>query len=170
MFVAFFAAGFVTALGFSGLAYSASRLVTLKPDIVYNIVIKRILNNDNSYSIQTQELLGNALSVGDFRAYSYVNARWRNRLEQQQYIQQHGSCGLKNKILQYYQPKRLQLFFSLNGSKGNGIVSCEVENQYTSSYKPKFVLLAVDNLNTQQRIVLYGDTAYAIYKGIIKLR
>lgn len=167
---AMFIAGFIVALGMSGVIYGINRLITIKPDTVYNLVTSRILNPANTYYIQTHGILGDQLQLGEFRAYSYIKPSWRSAIQRKQYTTQLPNYSIKSIWLRYYQPKRLQLFFSLNGSKGQGIVSCEVENQFTGSARPRFILLSIDNITTQQRVVLYGDANYSIYRGIIKLR
>ena len=80
----------------------------------------------------------------------------------------------KTGIYKYWQPKRCQLMFQVLGSNGvSGMATAEVEKNWRGDHK--YNLLSVDlidgrNSSSAERIILEGDPAYKIYKGVIKLR
>ena len=194
--VAFFA-GLLTAFGLVLLASLGRRALTLRPEAVYHEALKQVLNDVTVRAFLGSELRSGAFRAYSFLP---GGIRWpqsptsnaaANRSAQSPSASPSSStpassptsvpvgsagssaggwsgAGVASAVLGYWRPRRLQLFFQVTGDTGeHGMVSCEVEKVRGQA---KYNLLAVDILNTGQRVVLRGDPTYSIYQGVIKLR
>jgi hypothetical protein len=172
-----FLAGMATAWGLSLVLYLANRSWRISPELVYNEAIKRVLNDN-----RIKQRLGMEIAAGTFKAYSFIPGaiRWSSsdRLAASRTISIHQQAtgqliqpnSFAYKYLQVYQPKKFQLFFQINNKANSqhAMVSSEVEKSYNGTLI--WNLLAVDLLESGDRVVLAGDPDYKIYQGIIKLR
>lgn len=138
-----------------------TRFLRLRPESIFQAALKRI-NSDAT----VKTYMGHQISPSQFRAYSYVPGSLRMTQEERDRALARGMKG----VHKWWRPKRLQLFFQVQGSNGVlGMCSAEVEKSWTG--ETAYNLLAIDLATQgQERIVLEGDPHYSIYKGVIRLR
>jgi len=159
-----FLAGIVSGLGLVALFSIGARALSPRPEPVYRMVLKTVSNNGRVIA-----RLGEPITPGKFRAYSIVEGELRVRSN---------SAGPTSTSLapspepgwwqRIWKPRRVQMLFTLNGSRTTGIVSAEV--QMDERANPFFRLLAMDVVDgPPERIVLHGDPNYKIEQGPVKL-
>lgn len=165
-----FVAGLATGVGLVGTAMLTRRVLSLRPESVYQDALKQVLND-----ITVRSFLGNSIKTGSFRAYSFVPGSVRmpgtiTAAEAEPVVDAVAAANPSwlDRLSKYWKPRRLQLFFQITGSDGNhAMCSAEVQKVRGSM---QYNLLCVDILNTGQRVVLMGSPDYQIYQGVIKLR
>jgi hypothetical protein len=163
----------------------------IRPDAVYSIAMKKVLND-----IRIQHILGDQIKTAAFKAYSFVpgHIRWspQDRAQARLAMELHRASNeysdlkvtidhekakhstlkklFNERFLLWYKPKSLQLFFQLNSTDNSvhAMVSAEVEKTFRGELV--WNVLAVDFMDSGDRIVVEGDPDLSIYKGIIKLR
>jgi len=131
----------------SFLVFAANRALALRPEPLYHHTLKVVTSDP-----QVIARLGTPLKSGPFRLHAPIRSKWRFQAEKGvDYM------GWER----YWTPRKMQLLFSLMGSKHSGIVTAEVKN--VGIDRPVITVLAVDVLDDSgDRLVLVGDPKKSI--------
>jgi len=129
-----------------------ARFLTLRPDVVTRQMLKKVCLNP-----QVEAEIGKQIRQIGFQASQQTNAAVRWRAEPG--VTYYGWD-------RYIKYRNLHLFFQINGEKGQGLVSCEVEKDLKGNEITK--ILAVDVFETGSRIVVEGDPTRSLCSGFIK--
>jgi hypothetical protein len=149
-----YSAGLASALAMNMIFKTGVGLMSLDPRTSYKAILKRV-KEDSRVTAQ----LGGNLKTSGFRAYSHVDGGVRLR-------------GVKGVDYygwtRFYRPAALQVMFNLSGEKGNAVIGAELESDGRGGFH--YNVLALNNLQTNERTVLAGDGKKSIWKGVTKLR
>lgn len=153
---------FLTGLASGGVLVTmfsaASRLFSVRPELVYATAIKRVLKDE-----KVLQALGEGIQTGKFRAYTVTDGGPRVFKAREE--------GKRDFVgwQRYYEPKKVQMIFQVQGSNGIGMISCDASKDFSGNII--FETMALDVLGTGQHVKIIGsDTDERIYKGIIQLR
>lgn len=134
-----------------------NRYCSLRPETVYWGMLKRV---EKDPVVMAQ--LGTGLTpLSDFRAYTITPGGIRTDPEER--------AKYTNAVSKWYRPRRMQMMFSIKGSKGKGMISAEVESTSLMS-DFRYVHLALDNFENEERTLLAGRDDKSVYTGRIQLR
>lgn len=138
------------------LAY-ASRLFTIRPELVYKQVFKRLQKD-----VRVNELLGGGLSAGKFRAYTLNPGGFAVLSEEGKSVDDYSGWE------RFWRPQKMQMMFQVSGKSDDAMVSFEGQKLLDGSMQFNSVVL--DVMESGERVVLEGDGSIVIYQGKIKLR
>jgi len=159
-----FLGGLVTGIGVMACVWAGSRALRLRPEPVFRQAMQRVQADET-----VRSFMGQRIVPGSFRAYSLVPGGIRLSEEERELAEKN-----RKGVYKYLRPKRLQLFFQVNGSDGvNGMVSAEVEKTWRGEHAYNLLSVELEQKadgGGGERIVLEGPLDREIYKGVIKLR
>ncbi len=139
-------------------SFVVRRFWSLRPDTVYWKMLKHAQRDPKVLA----RVGADPQPLSDFRAYTFVPGGLRtNATERAKYT---------SFIAKWYKPHRLQMMFTVKGSKGTGMLSAEVEATSTMS-DFTYVHLALDMLDGDEgKLVLQGREDKIVYSGQTSLR
>ena len=143
-----------------GIAFAVRRYIVINPEAVYKEVVRRV-----SSEAVVKSMIGENITTGQFKAFAFVPGSLRSKPLNEPHPS--ATTTWSGRILKFYRPRRLQLFFQINASHGSAMVSTEVE-KFGGIHR--YNTLCIDLVDTNERLVLEGPPEYRIYQGIIKLR
>eukprot|EP01006_Ploeotia_vitrea_P065664 TRINITY_DN93609_c0_g1_i1.p1 TRINITY_DN93609_c0_g1~~TRINITY_DN93609_c0_g1_i1.p1 ORF type:complete len:333 (-),score=53.71 TRINITY_DN93609_c0_g1_i1:1035-2033(-) len=157
--------GFMSAFVAMGMGLVIRNWIVIHKDLVYRHVLKRVVNDPN-----VKTLLGGRspkISSSHFTAYHETGGM----MHKMKSIQRAGDISYKTLLAT--QPRRLQLLFQIESDQTQRVamVSCDVhKKRRLMGSQLHYKSIAVDCMDTGDRVLLEGGDSDVIYKGIVKLR
>eukprot|EP00808_Paulinella_micropora_P019609 g20352.t1 len=149
-------AGFWTGVGttlvMGGTVMLGSRAFVITPDAAYWHTLKKVTTDP-----KVLESLGKS-APGHFRAYSVIGGHPRVFAD---------AASAYDRWDRFWHPKTVQLLFQLKGTKADGLVAAEV---CIRAEEYDYQLLTVNNLTTNDRVVLEGHPGKKEWSGSLRLR
>lgn len=132
-----------------------SRMFLFLPESVFRASLKRVKDDQKIISY-----LGGPIHAGGFRAYSIDHANIS-------YNTFSPSLSISKSLRSLWKPRQMQVVFQVTGSRGHGIVTAEAQRMGDLL---QFNCLAVDVIDTGERIILEGEYDKDAYKGHLRVR